>query len=293
MTALGLHASGMVALATYAYSAGSFAMRGSFLGALVVTAPGTTKFVRSSQMLALVPYAAPTAPEQLPRASQMLVAVVYGNNTLVEGRSRAWTFTLDGHPFYVLDLGQEGTFVFDLTTKQWSNFATNGHIGWNMKNGTMWDTTNRILGGDSNYPYVWELTPDEPQDEGFKPIDHVVTGGIPTRSRVYITVSALRLAASAGNIMGDTGVIMNMRFSDDNAKTWSDYYPITLTSGDFSQELAWRSLGAFMAPGRIFEISDSGGLLRIDGADVFLDGFDDERLQQNPTGGGDGGNQQG
>jgi hypothetical protein len=30
-----------------------------------------------------------------------------------------------------------------------------------------------------------------------------------------------------------------------------------------------------MSPGRVFELSDSGGPIRIDGADAFVDGYDD------------------
>jgi predicted ATP-grasp superfamily ATP-dependent carboligase len=37
----------------------------------------------------------------------------------------------------------------------------------------------------------------------------------------------------------------------------------------YSQELAWLSLGSFSAPGRVFEISDAGGLITISGADVI------------------------
>ena len=59
---------------------------------------------------------------------------------------------------------------------------------------------------------------------------------------------------------------------------------IQLTEGAFDTEIAWRSLGSFMAPGRIFELSDSGGLIRIDGCDAMLNGFDNDTQNQNGPG---------
>jgi hypothetical protein len=250
--------------------------------AMVTYAPPPARSARSSQILGLVPYAIGNHQQKVPRASQFLQLVVWGAEIPVEARSRAWGFVLDGHPMYVLDLGQEGTFIYDLVTQQWSNFVTQGHVGWNMRNGTMWGETNRIVGADAAFPYVWEMVPDEPLDEGFRPIDHVVTGGIALRSRVFVSMSALRVAASSGKLQSGAVPVFNMRFSDDNGNTWSKYYAIDLQPGNYKQDLAWRSLGSFMAPGRIIELSDQGGLLRIDGADVFLDGFDLESAEAPP-----------
>jgi hypothetical protein len=76
------------------------------------------------------------------------------------------------------------------------------------------------------------------------------------------------------------GATLTLRFSDDQGKTWSADYVVTLTQGDYKGEIAYRSLGSFMAPGRIFELSDIGGLIRIDGADLFADEFDDAAPKQ-------------
>ena len=112
------------------------------------------------------------------------------------------------------------------------------------------------------------------------------------RSRTFHSVSALRLAASSGYVFGDEGVAqppiyMSMKYSDDNGNTWNTSpEDILLREGDYSQDIAWRSLGSFMAPGRIFSIYDSGGPTRIDGADVFIDGFDEQPEGPAPQGGG-------
>jgi hypothetical protein len=193
-------------------------------------------------------------------------------------RKRAWTFTLDGHTFYVLDLGAEGTWVYDKTTQTWSQWYTDTYVQWNVANGCMWGT--RIVGGDLASSNVYEVAASNVQDYGAVDIPHCVTGGIVTRSRDGFSLDALLLSASRGELGEVAGTTLNMRFSDDNGETWSDYFPISLVNADYSQDLRWASLGNFQAPGRVFEISDDGGPISLDGLDAFMDGFDDEQGPQ-------------
>lgn len=190
-------------------------------------------------------------------------------------RKRAWTFTLDGHTFYVLDLGQEGTFVWDKTTKQWAQFITQGYTAWNFCNGCMWG--QRIIAGDQLTTDIWEMLPGSSLfDNGATEIVHVVTGGVATRSRIYHSVDSFRLACSAGKVLDAAGANVTLSFSDDQGNTWTAMDTLNLPQGNFGQEIAWIGLGAFSAPGRIFKITDSGGFLRIDGADAGIDSFDNE-----------------
>lgn len=190
--------------------------------------------------------------------------------------NRAWTYTLDGHTFYVLDLGAEGTFVYDLDTEQWSQFQTNGG-NWSMVGGCMFG--QRIMAGDLATTDVWELVPSAVKDSGSNAyeITHITTGGVSLRTRNYISCSSLRVAASFGQLDDVAGVNMTLSFSDDQGQTWTTPAVIALTEGNYSGEIAWRSLGSFAAPGRIFQLTDSGGLIRIDGVDAMLDDFDDEK----------------
>lgn len=193
-------------------------------------------------------------------------------------RQRAWTFTLDGHKFYVLDLGTQGTLCYDTTTKSWAQFQTAGFWNWNFRNGTMWD--QRIVGGDTNTPQIYEMSPSSMMDNDTVPITHVTTGGFVKRTRVYTDVAAVRLSVSTGDL-DENGATVLLEFSDDQGDTWTAMDTFTLTEGDDSEELAWRSLGSFAAPGRIFRITDTGGFLRIDGCDAELDNFDEDDNSQN------------
>ena len=111
-------------------------------------------------------------------------------------------------------------------------------------------------------------------DSSITDIYHAATGGLPARSRDSNSVAAVRVAVSKGQLDDASGSEMLLRFSDDYEQTWSDYFSDIMTEGSFYGELAFRSLGAFSAPGRIFELSDFGGPFRIDGADAFVDNFD-------------------
>jgi hypothetical protein len=190
-------------------------------------------------------------------------------------RKRAWTFTLDGHSFYVLDLGQEGTWIYDALIKEWMHWYTLDYPQWDVANGCMWG--QRIVGCDLATTDVWEVTASTLNDNGAYDIPHVVTGGLLTRSRSRYGCDDLLLTASLGDLCNTGGSAMSMRFSDDYGQTWSAYFNITMAQGDYSSELRWRSLGSFGAPGRIFEFSDLGGPRSIDGCDAFLNGFDDEK----------------
>lgn len=273
MAKINAGASQIAALVTYKPT--NAPTRMSELAGMIVYPPNPSPVVRQAQFALLATYA--SVPFNLPRQTGQAALVVWTSGTATDTRSRAWTFVLDGHTFYVLDLGAEGTFLYDTITGEWCQFQTSGYTGWNFRNGIVWGSDGRIVGGDTLNGLVWELVPDLTTDEGFKQIDHTVTGGIVTRSRAYISCSAVTISGSVG-ANDDTlnPVDFQMRFSDDGGNTWSDYFISTMVPGDYSGEVAWRSLGSFNKPGRVFEFTEAGGMLRIDGADVFLNNFTDD-----------------
>lgn len=179
---------------------------------------------------------------------------------------QSWAFTFDGHIFYVLGASADRTIVCDLSTGQWHLWRTNGGA-WNMNRGIMW--RGQVLAADAALPKVWLLDAGTPLDEGVHSIARVVSGFVPLRGRESLTVGALRLTASVGE-PDAVNVPVRLRFSDDEGETWSRYFDIMLAADDFSQPLKFRSLGRMRAPGRLFEFSDAGGLVRIDGADADI-----------------------
>lgn len=100
-------------------------------------------------------------------------------------------------------------------------------------------------------------------------------------SEVFVAVEArnIQRRQAAAVSFGGVAVVssapigmLRMRFSDNQGQTWSRYFDIPLRVDDDNQELKWRSLGRINAPGRLWEISDAGGVVRIDGLDADMDG---------------------
>jgi len=175
-------------------------------------------------------------------------------------RQRAWTYTLDGHYFYCLDLGANGTHVYDLSTQQWTEYDTVAYEGhFNFKNGSLWKAGKRVVGGDILTGAIYEMLPTSFLDDGWRPAEYEVRGAIFAQGISKRKNFALRLIGSTGRLGDDIAPVMNMKFSDDLGASWSNEYQITLTT-DTKQRIEWRSLGSFAAPGRIFRLYDTGGV---------------------------------
>lgn len=240
-----VHATQAVSLLAFGPPAAQNAREVGTSGLVAYSAGSTNVSTEVTQAACLIAYA--TAAPTLPRQA-------------------AWTFVLDGHRFYVLPLGPEGDWAYDTTTKEWCKFDTVGFNGLNFTHGVMWGI--RIMGGDSLFPVLLELDPNQSFDDGFREVQRVVTGGIPTRGRSVIGVANFSLTASVSEDSA-TDQPITLQFSDDNGVTYSEPMDIPLTDVS-TQLLIWNSLGSFSQPGRIFKITDTSGPVRFDGADCVL-----------------------
>lgn len=177
---------------------------------------------------------------------------------------QGWAFVLDGHVFYVLNRVMNRSLVYDLTTGQWHLWVTAGEAAWNVHRGVTW--RGRVLGADAFSPLVWEVDPESQLDEGVLPIERVVTGFLPVEGQGSVRQGSLRL--TAGYDAAAPAGAVRMRFSDDGGQTWSQTYEVPVQG----ERIEFRSLGRMRAPGRIWEFSDEGGLVRIDGVDTDVEG---------------------
>jgi hypothetical protein len=257
--------------------------KGSQLTALAavegVGVPKTTQLVRlvanvgsaamaseTSQFTALM------ASEALskPSTSQLVALVAYATGVPERNTQRAWTFTLDTHTFYVLDLGTEQTLVYDLLTDQWARWETEGYPIWNAQLGAEW--LDRTVCADVQSPAVFFLNPSGSLDQGFRPVRRKATAIIPSSSRNWTSLDALSVMASMGDAQdGFAGTAeMTIRYSDDQGQTFEDFDTITLSTTDTNDELLFLSMGSFNMPGRIILVEDLGGPVRIDSAQVVL-----------------------
>lgn len=214
--------------------------------------------------------------------SEQLGTYLLTRSSIRRRRMQAWTFSLDGHDFYVLDLAGEGTVVYDLATGQWSEWNTPDQVTWRARIGCNWlgmskTTADRLYGtnivcGDDTEGILWMLDPNQGYDDatsGSTPVafTRYVTGYVTQRSRQAQSCAGVYVTLSLG-APTISGAAMTLRTSDDNGNSYYSHGSITVTPGDYTQEVAWRGLGLIRSPGRLFEFTDTGAAVRISAADM-------------------------
>jgi len=186
---------------------------------------------------------------------------------------RAWTFDLDGHEFYVLRLGEDKTLVYDLSTQQWSWWSSSTGAHWRPTVGTNWTNSGSIpygLGsnvvvGDDTFGTLSILNPSKGVDDSIRdpgevnPFTRVATAQVMTRGRVTMPCYQLYLVGDIGRPAYPDATV-TLSYSDDGGETFTSAGARVVETGNFYQELAWRSLGHIRSPGRIFRIEDDGAL---------------------------------
>lgn len=257
-----------------------------------------TPNIQLSQANVLAVYNFPSAEVDVSQASVLTVAVSdptpvdvsqFKAMAIVKSRTstinaRSFTFSLDGHDFYCVRAGDEATLVYDLTTDTWTRWASKDLDFLRINQGINWigisgkiltdnnfnsdvvlgdDSTGRLYVIDPTQGYD-EATRDTLSDEAFT---RKILGGVLMRVRDTQKVGAVYLTMDSG-APSITGASIALRTSDDYGKTWQDHGAITVTPGDYEQEFVWRSLGLVKAPGRLFELTDTGATVRIDSLDM-------------------------
>lgn len=212
-------------------------------------------------------------------SSMAVIAGRIGNPKLA-----AWGFTLDGHDFIVLKLGTfQKTFVFDISTGQWSWWSSGSSVCWSPNVGMNWRSSgmlpktygSNVIVGDDTTGMLYILDPLYGLDDG--PIVGTVgtfprtaTGQMTTRDRNFLQIFSLNLTASIGN-PALTGQQVTLEYSDDQGHTFvTADDPITTTAGDYTTDFVWYSLGLVRSPGRLYRIQDDGACQRIDSLDVNI-----------------------
>lgn len=80
------------------------------------------------------------------------------------GKLSAFTFSHDGHSFYVLKVPGQGSFAFDAASKVWSEFGTYQEAAWKPHVAASKGSTTYC--GDATSGKVWTLDPNRSNDDG-------------------------------------------------------------------------------------------------------------------------------
>ncbi len=200
---------------------------------------------------------------------------------------RAWTFTLDGHDFYVLKLGMDGTLVYDVLAEQWYEWGSNDDRLWRAYCGGNWlggrrfadEYGSNILVGDDSNGALYFLNPlgkvDDDAASGDllpRPFLREVMGQIPMRGYDMKSCYGVSLMGAIGETNDVTLTAITLFTSDDDGHAYDEHETLNVDPGDWQARVDWNSgLGSFQAPGRLFLIQDRGALQRIDWLDMATD----------------------
>lgn len=194
---------------------------------------------------------------------------------------RVWTYSLDGHDYYVLRLGDFLTLVYDDYSEQWMDWTDFASLTWRAHCGINWsgaeglaDTYgSNVVVGDDAYGILWFLDPKQPYDDAPNSGDpaiyfsRVTVGQVPMTGRNVLPCYAAWLTTDMGD-PAYLGAGVTLYTSDDAGVSWDNQGFVGVTPGENSPELAWYSLGQIEAPGRLFKIFDNGAITRIDALEM-------------------------
>jgi len=232
--------------------------------------------LRATQALALFTNDAKGDVIRVPQALVLVAAA----GSVSDPHVRVWSYTLDGHDHYILRLGNVETLDYDATVDSWTVVGSGTANLWRAFTGGNWlggravsAWSDVVVGDDANGALYFLSTDNDFDDDPVagsdtpRSFDRVVTGQLVIASGyAAVPIFGLQLFGSVG--AGDDGLSVSLATSDDQGQTWDDMGAITLGAGDYTARCDWRSLGSARAPGRLFRITDSGALKRIDSLDT-------------------------
>lgn len=252
--------------------------------------------VRVSQLYA---FAATQFPSQEIRYSQGYVhaAVQFGMDVrttqayvlaAVKGRPldnliRAWTFTLDGHDYYVLKLGEIETLVYDTHAEEWYVWGTADTNLWNLMDGTNWAGgvtswaggygSNVVAGSNTNGALFFldpEATDDDAAlaDASVQPYRREAMAQYVMRGTDFVPCFGVQAYGSIGEVLSNNPTDVSLEISDDRGHSFFDCGTVSITVDDYNARASWTSLGSMSAPGRLFKVIDYGAMHRIDMLDM-------------------------
>jgi hypothetical protein len=183
----------------------------------------------------------------------------------------AWRFPQDDHEFYVLQMGSNGTYVFDKLTHQWAEWQSPDSVNWRGNDGCDWQGINVCC--DTQSGKLWKIDADNRLDYETTPITSTVTGGMSLRFRKNVPCFMAELAISEGQTPeGIDPATLGISLRTGDTLTWYDHGTVTGDQVGDKVTVRFYGLGVMGYPGRIFEITDTGIARRIDGLNIEVGG---------------------
>lgn len=213
------------------------------------------------------------------------IAVVRGR--IANPKVRAWTFSLDGHDYYVLQLGDDGTILYDTLSEQWYDWGSGDGFIWRAGTGANWlggrtfadIYGSNIIVGDDSIGVLYFLNPEGIADEDpvqgaeyMRPFLREINGQVAVKGYDARACYGVSLMGSIGENLDSSLTAITLYTSDDEGHNYDEHETINIATDDFNARVDWNSgLGSFEAPGRLFRVRDYGALQRIDWLEMSTD----------------------
>lgn len=209
-----------------------------------------------------------------------VLAAVKGQ--VYDPKIRAWTFTIDGHDFYVIRLGGlDETLVYDDHAESWYIWGSSSSDKWKAYNGCNWSGADylaeeygsSVVVGDDANGSLYFLDPEYDADDSPVTDDDVERPFHRLTMAQDVAVGYKKNPCFSVNLLGSIGenpsaeatlTAITLYTSDNQGHTYTDRGTVSVTPGQYNDRLQWRSLGSYGMPGRLFKIEDYGALKRID-----------------------------
>lgn len=160
----------------------------------------------------------------------------------IKQAANAWTYTQEGHVFYVLSC-QSGTWVFDLTTDLWHERQSFGQTRWRAS--CFAEAFGKLLVGDVSTSDIFELDLAAYDEDGAT-LQRTIQSNPVGQAGQRFVMHSYQLDAEVG--VGSTTVSPQamLDWSDDGGRTWSNEHWRGLgLEGTYKTRTIWRRLGMF------------------------------------------------
>ena len=219
-----------------------------------------------------------TGGASLPVQNSQSYITVIGCGRQDDPKIRVWTYTQDGHDFYIIRLGEEETLVYDTYSEQWYTWGSGTSNLWKAVTGINWlgadfwgaNYGSNVVVGDHTNGSLYFLDPDESKDDHTtdeaiqNTFERQFQGQVVKRGYDRERCYSVMLEGSTGeqNYGDFTGI--QLEYSDDQGNSYVDAGTVTVNQEEYDTRVFWRSLGSFPSPGRLFRFTDDGDFARID-----------------------------
>jgi hypothetical protein len=176
--------------------------------------------------------------------------------------AKSYEYRIDGHDFFVLTFPTaDKTWVYDVITgywHEWSSYKTQSVLTYGRHRGNIgFFFNNKWMIGDHTNGNIYELSMDTYTDDG-ELIPRTRRTQIVSKEKLGVVHHEIEINLESGVGLGGSGSgsdpVVYLRWSDDGANTWSNYYSKTLgTLGDYKKRLRWLRLG--ISRNRIYELT--------------------------------------